>query len=318
MTGEFEWMSYLNGRWVALLMCAAICSGCDALINTVMIDPPNKGVAISTLAVWDVPTRKSLGLDQTFRVPVFHPRASIFVGVLEPKVKPKGTILILHGFRNAIGWVMVQARHFADAGYRTVLVDLRGHGGSTGQFITYGVVEASDLSQVLDVLEKHKRLAGRVGVWGASMGASTAIQLAARDRRVETVVAVMPYASLRKVVPDLVRLGLPVVGWLMTDQHIQSVVDRSATEAGFDPDDADTLVAIEKTKVPIFILHGTWDQIVSVEHSRELHEIDPERIKLELLPGHGHLSLGLDPDGTVRRRSVGWFDRHLIPKTENP
>jgi pimeloyl-ACP methyl ester carboxylesterase len=52
------------------------------------------------------------------------------------------------------------AKELAEAGYRAVLVDLRGHGRSTGKYTTFGVQAAKDLSQVIDalVLGNHGRL----------------------------------------------------------------------------------------------------------------------------------------------------------------
>ena len=38
-----------------------------------------------------------------------------------------------------------------------MLVDLRGHGGSSGRWLTYGVVESRDLSQLIDQLEPTER-----------------------------------------------------------------------------------------------------------------------------------------------------------------
>ena len=52
------------------------------------------------------------------------------------------------------------------AGYRAVLVDLRGHGRSTGKYLTYGVQEAQDISQVIDALEQQQLIAGEIGVLG--------------------------------------------------------------------------------------------------------------------------------------------------------
>ena len=60
--------------------------------------------------------------------------------------------------------------------------------------MTFGLQEAKDLSQVVDALGQRGLLAGNLGVYGISYGATTAIHLAAADRRVRAVVAVEPSA----------------------------------------------------------------------------------------------------------------------------
>ena len=53
-------------------------------------------------------------------------------------------------------WALVLAK----AGYRVVLVDLRGHGHSTGDRIYFGGIERTDLVQCLDALTQRHVLRG--------------------------------------------------------------------------------------------------------------------------------------------------------------
>ena len=91
------------------------------------------------------------------------------------------------------GWLLLAA---IAIGFALVLL-LVPHGHSTGEWLTYGPREAEDLSQVIDELDRRKLLEGRLGVYGISYGATTAIHLAAIDPRVEAVVAVAPFGSMR-------------------------------------------------------------------------------------------------------------------------
>ena len=84
------------------------------------------------------------------------------------------------------------ARKLARDGYRVVLVDLRGCGRSSGEWISWGGIEIHDMSQLLDELHRRGLADDRVGVVGFSYGGSLGIQLAAVDRRVKAVVALRP------------------------------------------------------------------------------------------------------------------------------
>lgn len=299
---------------VGVLLLALGNTGCDGLIRSVMVDAPNAGdvyggeVGVLREAPW-----LSAGDHELF-VEVGPPDAVLRAWVVEPDGRAasngaRGTVLVLHGWRNEMFWMRGIAGKLADAGYRAVLVDLRGQGGSTGDYISYGAVESEDLVQVIDELERLGLADGPIGAWGISMGGSTAIMLAGRDARVEAVVAVSPYTSMRQVVPGFVRVGLPIGGLLMSDDEINDQVDLAAEEAGFDPDDADALRAIRRTGAPVLILHGEWDALVPYRHGRALHEAAPDRSELVKLKMTGHV--GAFFHGEVADRSLAWFGRHF-------
>src|SRR5208337_2263081 len=109
---------------------------------------------------------------------------------------PRGTVVLLHGYGLAQFSMAPWALRLAQAGWRCVLVDLRGHGKSTGDRIYYGLKEVHDLSQLLDQLGQNGQLQAPVAVLGESYGAVMALRWQAADPRVGPVVAIAPYAVL--------------------------------------------------------------------------------------------------------------------------
>ena len=205
-------------------------------------------------------------------------------------------------------------RQLAARGYRAVLVDLRAHGRSGGQWLTFGVHESRDLSQVLDALSAQGLLAGEVGVFGPSFGGGIAIQFAGRDERVKAVVSVCGFTSMRDVTPGVVRMYTPVVGWMLFDSTIQRAVTQAGRVAGFDPDEASALSAIRRTDARVLLIHGKKDRKIPPEHSRRLHAAAPDRSRLLLLDEHDHDSiLAGDSNGVVLRETAAWFDQWLKP-----
>lgn len=77
------------------------------------------------------------------------------------------------------------ALRLAQDGWRCVLVDLRGHGKSTGRRIYFGTVETFDLAQLLDTLEARGEAQAPVKVLGESYGAALALRWAVADPRVD-------------------------------------------------------------------------------------------------------------------------------------
>jgi pimeloyl-ACP methyl ester carboxylesterase len=260
-----------------------------------------------------LPPLESLVADRHFWVNVGPPAAMLSVSVIEPAggQPPRGTLLVLHGIFTRGITMLPSARELAGAGYRAVLVDLRGHGRSTGQYLTYGVREATDLSQVIDALERRGLVAGQLGVYGISYGATTAIHLAACDPRVRAVVAVEPFALLR---PEVLRIGemtIPGLGGLVPDATLDRAFNQAGHIAGFDPDRSDAADAIKRTSAPVLLIHGTDDWIVPYWNSLVLSQSAPDHSRRIPIVEGGHVSLWFDRQGDVSASALAWFDRWL-------
>ncbi|HVT82313.1 MAG TPA: alpha/beta fold hydrolase [Phycisphaerae bacterium] len=288
---------------LVLLLLSLLLPACNDFLSERLIAPPN---ALS-------PTRGSTS--NHLSIPVGPPSATLAAWINEPSTPARGTILLLHGFINDHSQVLPAAKALTAAGYRTVCIDLRGHGQSTGEHLTFGVDDARDLAQVTDYLQARNLCGKRVGVYGASYGAATAILFAGRDARVTAVVAVAPFSSLRAEAPYFGKHVLPVPGLFLSDADYRYVVNRMGRLAHFDPDDASPLAAIQETRAHVRLFHGDVDMIIPVEASRELAAAAPGRTQLTILRGKGHLAACFDVFGELREESRGWFDRFLAPET---
>ena len=303
---------------IALVGFLVIPGGCLRILGTAMVTPPNKVSPVRPVGRSSPPARQALGIDQEFQVTTTSPKATLRVSILEPEVEdgsrlvePKGTVLVLHGFWSSGFWMLRTAHLLAESGYRAVLVDLRGHGQSTGEGLTFGPREARDLSQVVDELAQRDLLAGKLGVYGISYGATTAIHLAAIDRRVAGVVAVAPFSAMRAVVPDYARTALPGIERGITDQTLQRAVDRAGEKADFDPDLSNAIAAIQQTTSPVLIMHGTDDWLVPPYHAMRLYSAAQNHARLLMLPKLGHISIWFDVKGEVADETLRWFEKTL-------
>ena len=302
------------GLACALLACLA--TGCTAHLGGVIAAAPNVRKPTFMAESSRAPIPESvLGVDDHFRVSVGPPEASLSVSVLHPDESPRATVLVVHGMGARSAWMLPKARALVDEGYRAVLVDLRGHGASTGKLLSYGLRESQDLSKVIDELELRDLLTGPLGVYGISYGATTAIHLAAIDSRVSAVVAVAPFSDMRSEVSHYIRtIAMPGVGPLLSEETIQDAVDEAGEIGGYDPDDADAALAMGRTETPILLVHGKADFIIPNEHSQRLHAASPDTSEIVELPVSGHLAVWLDPLKRVERTALAWFDKHLTPQ----
>jgi len=301
-------------RRVYLFIAAIGCgmSGCAPLLTEAMVSAPNRFNPLMGLR-GVVPPPESFATDQHFYVPVGPPEASLSVSVIEPKPpyrEPKGTVLVVHGIHARGFWMLRTAQDLATAGYRAVLVDLRGHGHSTGDYLSYGPREACDLTQVIDDLERRQLVAGKLGVYGISYGATTSIHLASIDPRVSAVVAVAPFDSMREEVPHYLKTMFPAAG-LISDATFQAAIDEAGRRGAYNPDASQASDRIAQSAARILILHGTDDWLVPPQNAQQLQAASGGRASVVLLPYEGHVSIWFDKDHAVADYTRRWFTRHL-------
>lgn len=104
-------------------------------------------------------------------------------------VKPEGAgpfpvLLSFYPYRkdDFIGASVAAGRdYFADAGYATLLVDVRGYGSSSGRsYQAWDQREFDDGAEVVEWAARQPWCDGRTGIWGASYGGAQALGVASR------------------------------------------------------------------------------------------------------------------------------------------
>jgi pimeloyl-ACP methyl ester carboxylesterase len=328
-------------------------SGCTRLLAERLVEAQNLNLHDLRNVDASAETLRAYYVTKQLRVPVGPPRATLSVWIMDPlgrpgtvtvyadatgqpglrvrldpttepatraALRPKGTLFILHGIGDQKQLVGYQfwSTILRGEGYRVVLVDLRGHGRSTGMRLTYGVGEARDLAQLLDALLDGGEIVGDVGVLGASYGAATAIQWAAIDPRVKAVVALEPFSTLRDAARDAWPTLLGKRRWMFSDGSVQDAVSLAGSLANFDPDTENPLRAIAKTRTPILLIHGKDDTFLKPAQSERLHAAAPDHTKLVLVDGANHFNLWLFGYPTIRAESLPWFGRYLSGPTTAP
>lgn len=220
----------------------------------------------------------------------------------------RGTIIILHGVSESKIAGLPMAEQLHRRGYNVVLYDSRCHGESGGRYCTYGYHEKFDVQAVMDyVMNRKDIVVGKIGLFGWSMGAAVALQVAAIDSRVAAVVAESGFASLRTVFDDYQRrmIKLP---W----HYLRNIViKRSEYLADFKANDVAPVEAVRHVRVPIFLLHGTEDNLIKYNYSEKVFNAANEPKQLWLIPGAQHHDVMQVGGEEYTRRIVGFFDRAL-------
>jgi alpha-beta hydrolase superfamily lysophospholipase len=119
------------------------------------------------------------------------------------------SVLILHGHKDRRWNSLGRAELLAARGYAVLLVSLRAHGDSTGEYDDVGFGARHDVVAAVEFLERRRP--GRpVIINGNSMGAAAAIFAAAElGHRVQGYILESPYQDLKVAVWNRVEQALP-------------------------------------------------------------------------------------------------------------
>jgi pimeloyl-ACP methyl ester carboxylesterase len=115
--------------------------------------------------------------------------------------KAKGTVVLCHGYGANKATLLDKAMLFRKMGYRTMLPDFMGTGGSEGAECTIGWKEAREVSDCMKYLEQNSEQ--HIILFGCSMGAA-AIMKAMNDEQlpVEQIILECPYSTMLRTVEN--------------------------------------------------------------------------------------------------------------------
>jgi pimeloyl-ACP methyl ester carboxylesterase len=213
---------------------------------------------------------------------------------------PRGTVLLLHGYGLAQFAMAPWAVRLAQSGWRCVLVDLRGHGKSTGDKVFYGMRETADLSQLLNRLEADGQLTGPVSVMGESYGAALALRWKTQEPRIGNVVAIAPYAVLSNAV---LNISHEYAGWaprMLTDAFIKSGLKHLPMLLQVGPDELDTTTVLARSPVTALFVAADDDKIMALADVKKLNALAKPGSELIIEPNATH-------------EAVTYFFKDLVP-----
>ena len=220
----------------------------------------------------------------------------------------KGTVVYLHGVSECKIVGLPMAKKLRDRGYNVFLYDSRRHGDSGGDFCTYGFYEKHDTTTVINYLFSRNDLSvGKIALFGSSMGAAVAVQVAAIDKRVAALVAESGFATLRTIFDDYQRrmIKLP---W----HYLRNIViKRSEYMAHFKANAVSPLEAVKEISVPIFILHGTGDNLITYTYSEKVYEQANQPKELWLIPGAKHNDMAEVGGKEYESRILDFLEKYL-------
>jgi dipeptidyl aminopeptidase/acylaminoacyl peptidase len=220
-----------------------------------------------------------------------------------PGPKPNAIVLV-HGIHANRKAVMPEATILAEAGYHLLMFDLRGHGQSEGEIVTYGYLEALDVQAAVDYLVALPGVE-QIGALGTSLGGAAVARAAAADPRIKAVVIESSYSSMPDAIEDAFE-DLSIFPQWPFAPLIVTLAERRVGLQINEVNSARDLATLSPRAV--FIIHGTKDELFPLYHAQKMYEAAQAPKQLWLIEGLGHDNPVRGREEEYRERVVTFFE----------
>lgn len=269
-------------RCLAVLLPAVLLAGCTGLFfhpsRTEVLSPEK--LKLDYEDVW-IPTQDGVRLHGWY---------------LRAQGPARGTLLHLHGNAENISTFIAAVWWLPARGYNVLLLDYRGYGRSEGTAEVHGL-HRDAAAGLRYLVERGGVDRERLILFGQSLGGSVALHTAAHApgrEHLRGVIVEGAFAGYRRIARDKMSL-------LWLTRYL-----RGALQYLFDDDySAERSVAL-LAPLPLLVIHGERDQVVSPEHGQRLYDLAGEPRQLWRLPDVGHVESLTRPE--LRERFLEYLD----------
>jgi uncharacterized protein len=190
------------------------------------------------------------------------------------------SFLYLHGNAGTIGKNLEHVQRLHQLGYHVLLVDYRGFGKSVGAQHPSETMAYEDAEAAGNYLIQVRRVRpAQAFIYGHSLGGAIAIELATRHPEAAGLITESTFTCMSAMAKQDNFLRLFPIDLLLNQRF-------------------DSLKKIGTLKIPVLLVHGTWDKKIPFRMSEQLHAAAPGPKKLLLIEGGEHVDSG----------SVGWVE----------
>ena len=193
------------------------------------------------------------------------------------------------------------------------MFDFRAHGWSGGLRTTFGITEPLDLDAAIDWVKANPKLADLpLAVVSESMGAAVTLMVAARDTRIEAVVADSAFARFDGAIQTRMASLLGEKLARVLAPPAQGIGERILGRECY------TIAPVEAvphlSPRPLFLLQGGADEVVPPGALQALkNAADPAVTEVWQVPGAKHVQAIYSHADEYAARVIAFLDKSLPP-----
>lgn len=227
-------------------------------------------------------------------------------GLLFVRPHARRTVLVCHGYRMVKERLRLFVDKFADD--NVFLFDVRGHGESEGEIITFGFHEQQDVAAAVAFLQEDERFLGKpLYAVGISMGAVALLATAVKHPDFFT--AIVLDSSFADLYHQLARAferktHLPRVPFFGISQALFEYFGNFAVT------DVSPRTWARQLQIPALVVHSQVDRLSPVSDAHELYTALASKKELWLVSGSAHGRIFKDVSREYFHKLKNFFDHY--------
>lgn len=219
--------------------------------------------------------------------------------------QPRGTYVLVHGFRTNKESMFFVAESMRFAGYDVVTVDMFGHGESEGRFTFNGEPDARAISDLLDQQRSLNQLNGPIHVAGMSMGGAVVTHLANQRDDIQSLMLLSPMLEFVDAFVDAGR-AYTRSAHLVPRSSLRKGARYALAEAGAEQEDTSVVQRVAELNLPVLIFASAIDRISPLAKLQEIAQ-HSEQVELHVVQPRTHHGMILW-DTEDFGRWLAWLD----------
>lgn len=303
-----KWKKWLFISFIALFIIVfGVCVGISIHVGNTMTHPEKK-------AIEEFPSDHGMEYD-SIEFMSSDGETELSGWVIHPEKEAEMTIIFGHGYKgnryeDHISFFEI-ADGLIDQGYRVILFDFRYAGESGGDMSTVGAKEQLDMIGAIDYASEAYD--EPIGLFGFSMGGSTALLAASQSDEVAAVVADSPFSDLE----DYLKVNLPVWSDLPNFPFTPMILTIMPLITDLDPKEASPISVLDDIAPrPVLFIHNEGDASVPYTESEMMADTHPDIFSLWLTEGEGHVKSFKQNKEEYIERVDAFFSEALTNETK--
>lgn len=204
---------------------------------------------------------------------------------IERNTNSNAWVLIIHGYVGQASGMTGFAQKFNERGYNVLMIDLRGHGLSEGNYVGMGIPDRLDIVDWINyIVEKNSE--SKIIIFGISMGAATTMMTTGEKlpNNVKLAIADCGYTSVWDEFSYQLKqlFNLPEFPVLYAANTVCKI------RAGYSFKEVSSIEQVKKSTTPTLFIHGDADDFVPFAMLDEIYEAAACNKEKLVVPGATH------------------------------
>ncbi|MEG0222051.1 MAG: alpha/beta hydrolase [Clostridia bacterium] len=229
--------------------------------------------------------------------------------IFESEKKSNKWVIAVHGYRGNAYNISTVGENFNANSYNVLLIDLRGHGSSEGDYISMGIQDSHDLIRWCNYLNTEYADID-ICLYGISMGGATVMSASGNKALPKNVKCIVEDCGFTSAKAEFTHQLKTLYG---RDPFPIIPIANLYTKfkAGFFFGEFAPIKMVKKSKAPILFIHGDLDSFVPFDMVNDLYAVAKQPKELFIVKGANHAGSELIDSKKYYATIFNFIDKYM-------